>query len=82
MKNSMRIMAVLFVFVAVQAAEAQTTETAPPEKKLPMPGEVFRVEGRTAFVISPEIKTSAGAIPWVWYAPTLPSLPGDRKSVV
>ena len=79
MKNSMRIMAVLFVFVAVQAAEAQTTETAPPEKKLPMPGEVFRVEGRTAFVIAPDKKMSDGATPWVWYAPTLPNLPGSEE---
>jgi dipeptidyl aminopeptidase/acylaminoacyl peptidase len=42
-----------------------------------MPGEVFRVEGRTAFVILPEQKKADGATPWVWYAPTLPKLPGD-----
>ena len=79
MKTSVQIMAVLFAVFLTRATDAQTTETAPPEKKLPMPGEVFRVEGRTAFVIPPEIKTSAGAIPWVWYAPTLPSLPGTEE---
>lgn len=70
--------ALLMVFF-VQAAEAQTTERSPPEKKLPMPGEVFRVEGRTAFVIAPDRKTSDGATPWVWYAPTLHNLPGTEE---
>jgi pimeloyl-ACP methyl ester carboxylesterase len=51
-----------------------------PEKKLPLPGEVFSVAGHTAFII-PTKKDSCGkAKPWVWYAPTLPSLPGpDEK---
>ena len=78
MKNTKRIIAALFVVLLVRVVEAQTTETAPPEKKLPMPGEVFRVEGRTAFVIPPE-KKSDGATPWVWYAPTLPNLPGTEE---
>ena len=79
MKNTKQIVAALFVVLLVRVAEAQTTETAPPEKKLPMPGEVFRVEGRTAFVIPPDKKTSDGATPWVWYAPTLPNLPGTEE---
>lgn len=58
--------------------QAQTSESAPPEKKLPIPGEVFRVEGRVAFVIPPD-KKSDGATPWVWYAPTLPGLPGTEE---
>ena len=44
-----------------------------------MRGELFRVEGRTAFVIPPDGKTSDGATPWVWYAPTLPTLPGAEE---
>lgn len=54
---------------ALHAADA-------PKKTLPLPGEVFRVEGRTAFVIYPQLKTTNAPIPWVWYAPTLPGLPG------
>jgi pimeloyl-ACP methyl ester carboxylesterase len=50
-----------------------------PEKSLPMPGEVFRVEGRTAFVIPPPEKLTGQATPWVWYAPTLPNLPGPEE---
>ena len=79
MKNKKRILTALLAILLVRVAGAQTTEKVPPEKKLPMPGEVFRVEGRTAFVISPDRKTSDGATPWVWYAPTLPNLPGGEE---
>jgi len=41
--------------------------------KLPMPGQVFQVNGKNAFVIKSE-KPAAGN-PWVWYAPTLKSYP-------
>lgn len=49
-----------------------------PEKKLPIDGEVFVVEGCTAFVIWPE-KKAPQSTPWVWYAPTLPNLPGQQE---
>ena len=50
-----------------------------PRKSLPLSGEVFLVEGRTAFVILPEAKPASRPIPWVWYAPTLPNLPDDAE---
>jgi pimeloyl-ACP methyl ester carboxylesterase len=50
-----------------------------PEKELPMAGEVFRVGGRAAFLISPAQATTGGPTPWVWYAPTLPGLPGPEE---
>ncbi len=64
----------LFVgpWVALPAAET-------PQKSLPLPGEVFSIEGRTAFVILPPTKPGEGPIPWVWYAPTLPNLPGEAE---
>jgi pimeloyl-ACP methyl ester carboxylesterase len=46
-----------------------------PVKVLPLPGQVFQVAGRTAFVIDPPTKPGEGRTPWVWYAPTLPGLP-------
>ena len=47
------------------------------EKELPIAGAVFRVAGHTAFLISP---TAPGQpMPWVWYAPTLPGLPGPEE---
>jgi len=50
-----------------------------PNKKLPIPGDVFTVKGRTAFLIRPAVLESSTDVPWVWYAPTLPGLPGDEE---
>ena len=50
-----------------------------PSKVLPLPGEVFLVQDHTAFVILPPTKSANRAIPWVWYAPTLPGLPGNEE---
>lgn len=50
-----------------------------PAKSLPLPGEVFVVQGCTAFLILPEIERSGSPIPWVWYAPTLPGLPANDE---
>jgi alpha-L-fucosidase len=46
-------------------------------KILPLSGEVFPVAGREAFVILPS--KINGPVPWVWYAPTLPGLPGVEE---
>lgn len=58
---------------------ASTFAQEPPKKTLPLPGEVFATEGRTAFLIRSEREPAAGAKPWVWYAPTLPNLPGPEE---
>lgn len=63
------------VFAQEQPA---ASKPAVPEKKLPLPGSTFLVEGRPAFVIVPEMKSDK-ATPWVWYAPTLPGLPGTEE---
>jgi hypothetical protein len=47
------------------------------EKTLPLPGEVFSVQGHVAFAILPS--ASSVSTPWVWYAPTLPALPGKEE---
>ncbi|MHB1357850.1 MAG: alpha/beta hydrolase family protein [Anaerolineae bacterium] len=46
-------------------------------KELPLPGELITVQGCSAFLI-PAPHPAEGA-PWVWYAPTLPSLPGSEE---
>ncbi len=51
-----------------------------PSKKLPMPGEVFEVGGHTAFLILPKPERRVAGMPWVWYAPTLPGLPGPEET--
>ena len=50
-----------------------------PQKTLPLPGEAFMVAGQPAFVILPEGKPTGRPTPWVWYAPTLPGLPGPEE---
>lgn len=50
-----------------------------PSKELPLPGEVFDLNGHTAFLIMPAQVNPAHPVPWVWYAPTLPRLPGKQE---
>jgi len=68
------------VTVPLNWAWAAATEN--PQKDLPLPGEVFDVDGRTAFVILPAAENlhPNRPTPWVWYAPTLPNLPEARES--
>ena len=49
-------------------------------KQLPLPGKSFQVQGQTAFLILPgQNQKQKSPIPWVWYAPTLPNLPGKEE---
>jgi pimeloyl-ACP methyl ester carboxylesterase len=51
-------------------------------KKLPIEGQTLEVKGREAFLIMPDEPSRSASdrrIPWVWYAPTLPGLPGDAE---
>jgi predicted esterase len=50
-----------------------------PLKELPIPGEVFSVKSCTGFLILPRRTAAGGEAPWVWYAPTLPGLPGPEE---
>lgn len=50
-----------------------------PTKELPIAGEVFSVEGHTAFLILPTHKSTGNATPWVWYAPTITNYPCDDE---
>jgi pimeloyl-ACP methyl ester carboxylesterase len=50
-----------------------------PHKILPIPGDVFDIAGQMAFLIRPTVPASSATLPWVWYAPTLPSLPGMEE---
>ncbi len=52
-----------------------------PKKILPMPGDSFLVADNNAFIIPGKRATDAvdTSKPWVWYAPTLPNLPGNEE---
>ena len=64
----MKLIILTIIALLVSPVSAQFT-------KLPLPAEVFKVDGHDAFVIHPE-KQAAGR-PWVWYAPTVESVPRD-----
>ena len=64
---------------ALFAAETGAPAAPAPKKGLPLPGEVFLVAGRTAFIIPGKTDVGDQAKPWVWYAPTLPNLPSEAE---
>lgn len=52
----------------------------PPRKDLILPGEVFEVEGKVAFLFTPETgEPSPEGRPWILYAPTLPAYPDEAE---
>ena len=70
----------VWVFLAMMGASIRAEETkpvVPPQKVLPLPGEVLSIRGHTAFVLAPP--STGKIIPWVLYAPTLPGLPGTEE---
>ena len=66
------------VLLALAGATVWAEPAQPPVKKLPLPGEVFTVAGRTAFLIEAKVEPGQPKR-WVWYAPTLPNLPGPEE---
>ena len=83
MKSALTLFAgpllLLTSLAGLPAAEAPVSNVNPLMKDLPLPGEVFLVAGRAAFIIPAKANPAAKARPWVWYAPTLPGLPGQEE---
>jgi alpha-beta hydrolase superfamily lysophospholipase len=73
----MRPIAPRSCLVLFAAALACLPAAAEPSKNLVLPGEVFAVEGRTAFLFTPAAAADqpAGARPWILYSPTLAAYP-------
>ena len=70
--------------IALLAAVAFTAIAAvadPPRKNLILPGEVFEVAGKTAFLFTPtsDAEVPAQDKPWILYAPTLPAYPDEAE---
>ncbi len=65
-------------FMLFPTAIVEAGEPSAPKKNLPLPGEVFLVGGRMAFLIPAKVE-SGKVKGWVWYAPTLPNLPGPEE---
>lgn len=64
-------------------AAAVTVRPAPAAAPFPPPdlagAEALLVAGHRAFLLPPPGSPPAGPRPWVWYAPTLPGLPGAHE---
>ena len=79
--NFLAFASLLALAVTLSLNRVWAADTAKPQKDLPLPGEVFEVDGRTAFVILPAAENlhTNRPTPWVWYAPTLSGLPEARE---
>lgn len=72
-------MRAVFLMAATLLPAPAAAAADPPKRPLPLDGEVFELSGRTAFLIPATADPYAAAKPWVWYAPTLPNLPGPEE---
>lgn len=86
MRNSfllvLPLLALPLALAIVAPAGAQgPAPAAVPAKNLVVAGEVFAVEGRTAFLFTPAdvAEPKLAARPWILYAPTLPSYPDKAE---
>ena len=66
--------------VVLGADTEVAVQVTPPTKPLPLPGEVFLLDGHTAFLIPAAQVAPGQPTPWVWYAPTLPNLPAKSEA--
>jgi len=67
--------------VVASLTAAVTAADKAPQKNLILPGEVFAVEGRTAFLFTPngDAPVPDTGKPWILYTPTLPSYPDKAE---
>ena len=79
------LFAAICSFVFCQPPACGETPNEPPQKELILPGEVFSVEGRTAFLFTPANRPddsaapAAGPKPLILYSPTLPCCPDKAE---
>ena len=79
------LFAAICSFVFCQPPACGETPNEPPQKELILPGEVFSVEGRTAFLFTPANRPddsaapAAGPKPWILYSPKLPCCPDKAE---
>ena len=69
----------LLLWICGAGGGALLAQSSGPEKQLPLDGETFVVGGRPAFLISGRGGLPRSGKAWVWYAPTLPGLPGAEE---
>ncbi len=72
------IVAALLIIIPVVASTTSRAEDAP-IKELILPGEVFGIEGRPAFIFLPPADKRTTPQPWIMYGPTLPGYPDSHE---
>ena len=72
------ILAIVTTAVTMPTAKADQRAKANEKAEVP-PKKTFKVDGHAAFVIMPKQLDEKSPVPWVWYAPTLPGLPGPEE---
>ena len=75
------LLAVCCVVLAALTGGAASTSAAELHKDLILPGQVFTVAGKLAFIFEPpaEAEPTATSKPWILYAPTLPNCPDEAE---
>jgi hypothetical protein len=73
------LLILISTLTAFSAAAVPSEREKPSVKELPLAGEVFSVDGHTTFIIRANGNNQLNQSPWVWYAPTLPGLPGKEE---
>lgn len=69
----------LIVVALLFAVGAALSRAGEPAAALPWPVERFSVGDKAAFLVPAPSPPAGSARPWVWYAPTLPDLPGRAE---
>ena len=75
------LLAVCCGVLAALTGGAASTSAAELHKDLILPGQVFTVAGKLAFIFEPpaEAEPTATSKPWILYAPTLPNCPDEAE---
>ena len=75
------LLAVCCGVLAALTGGAASTSAAELHKDLILPGQVFTVAGKLAFIFEPpaEAEPTATSKPWIFYAPTLPNCPDEAE---
>ena len=75
------LLAVCCGVLAALTGGAASTSAAELHKDLILPGQVFTVAGKLAFIFEPpaEAEPTATCKPWILYAPTLPNCPDEAE---
>ncbi len=77
MKRLQRFFVVVVMMALVLQLPMASADEQP--RALPLSGEAFTIAGRPAFLIPGKQGTQLSGKAWVWYAPTLPGLPGSAE---